>query len=213
MHWNAKPPIVGACAHCGTGTTWSSRRAADYRQRGYGYCSRVCSDAARAIKIGASSAISTKRNAAYYSKRMRENNPMRDPAVVAKMVAKKKGCTFLGRGGNGKPTVPQLRLSEALSLPIEVVVLTASVAGQFASLPHHYKVDIGDEALRLAIEVDGESHKLRKWKFLDRRKESVLYALGWTVLRFWNQDVMENLEECGQTVLSTTWRLKGRTPT
>jgi very-short-patch-repair endonuclease len=69
------------------------------------------------------------------------------------------------------------------------------VRGQVQSLPTWYKVDIADPTIKLAIEVDGQTHRLKKWKFLDRRKESVLRALGWSVLRFSNQQVMEDLEE------------------
>jgi leucyl-tRNA synthetase len=46
----------------------------------------------------------------------------------------------------------------------------------------------------LAIEIDGRTHKTKKWKFLDKRKTEVLNALGWSVLRFSNQRVDSDLE-------------------
>jgi Protein of unknown function (DUF559) len=128
------------------------------------------------------------------SERMKRNNPMSDPAVREKANQAKRGRTFLSRGGNGQPTVPQLRLAAKLGLPVEYPIPTKPVKGQFPSLPNCYKVDIADPAIKLAIEVDGRTHRLKKWKFLDRRKESVLRALGWSVLRFSNRQVMENLE-------------------
>lgn len=129
------------------------------------------------------------------SERMRRNNPMSDPVTKEKANQAKRGRTFLSRGGNGQPTKPQLLLANALSLPIEYPILTGPVKGQFPSLPNCYKVDIANPETRLAIEVDGQTHRLKKWKYLDRRKESVLRALGWSVLRFSNHQVMENLEE------------------
>jgi leucyl-tRNA synthetase len=54
-------------------------------------------------------------------------------------------------------------------------------------------VDIADIATRTAIEVGGRTHSTKKWKFLDRRKTEILNALGWSVLRFWNKEVMEDL--------------------
>lgn len=124
--------------------------------------------------------------------RMKANNPMNRPDAVAKMRSALTGRTFLARGGNGKPTKPQTLLAEALSLPMEFVIETAGVKDRFESLPHCYKVDLASPKHKLAIEVDGNSHKTKLWKFLDARKTAVLNALGWKVLRFWNQEVMDN---------------------
>jgi very-short-patch-repair endonuclease len=70
-------------------------------------------------------------------------------------------------------------------------------------LPSHYKIDVANEALKIAIEVDGVSHGMLTRQEQDRKKERFLRRCGWTVLRFSNQDVMERLGECVQTVLST----------
>jgi hypothetical protein len=162
-----------------------------------------CARLGKNAGIGRANSIATKRNAKLYSDRMKSDNPMKNPDIVAKMRAKLVGRTFLSRGGNGQPTVPQVRLAEALGWPMEVAIMTAPVKNLFPSLPSCYKVDLAHSELKIAVEVDGESHKLKKWRFLDRRKEEVLRALGWTVLRFWNADVMERLETCVQMVSST----------
>ena len=47
--------------------------------------------------------------------------------------------------------------------------------------------------MKIAVEVDGSSHRTKKWRFLDARKTEVLEALGWRVLRFTNEDVLTNL--------------------
>ena len=85
-------------------------------------------------------------------------------------------------------------LAEALGLPTEHSIETAPVRGQFESLPNCYKVDLASPEHRLAIEVDGKTHRLKKWQFLDARKTAVLNALGWSVLRFTNEAVMADLD-------------------
>jgi hypothetical protein len=135
---------------------------------------------------------------------MRQNNPMQDPAVREKVRKAVSGRTFLSRGGNGQLTEPQKLLARRLGLPMEYVILTAPVRGQFPSLPKHYKVDLADPARMLAIEVDGNSHNTRKWRFLDRRKTEILNALGWSVLRFSNQRVVQNTDEVVEQIQSFT---------
>ena len=131
----------------------------------------------------------------YASIRMRLNNPMKDPVVVEKMSRALRGRTFLARGGNGQPTKPQLLLVELMGLPMEYPILTAAVKGLLPSLPSCYKVDLADPCTKTAIEVDGSTHNTRKWKFLDHRKTQVLEALGWCVLRFSNQRVLNSTDE------------------
>jgi len=138
-----------------------------------------------------------------HSERMRANNPMNNPESVAKMAQSLNGRTFLAREGNGQRTKPQKRLCQALGLPeenMEWVILTAPVKGKFPSLPNHYKVDIAIPQIQLAIEADGASHKLKKWKFLDKRKTEILAALGWKVLQFTNEQVNQELDSLIQKV-------------
>jgi len=132
------------------------------------------------------------------SERMKRLNA--DPVFRAKADAasrSRKGQTWLGkRGGNGFLTEPQKALCAALGLPdtaMELTVLTAPVKEKFPSLPHHYKVDIGIADIKLAIEVDGNSHNTKRWRFLDARKTKILSALGWSVLRFKNAEVLADL--------------------
>ena len=79
--------------------------------------------------------------------------------------------------------------------------------------PPAYKVDIGSIPLKIAIEVDGFSHCSLARKELDKKKEKFLGGLGWTVLRFSNKEVLENLTKCVQMVLSTISKSKIRTRT
>jgi very-short-patch-repair endonuclease len=119
----------------------------------------------------------------------------------------RKGKSWIGlRGGNGFITEPQRLLAEATGWPMEHAVLTAPVKEKFPSLPNCYKVDLAFPALKIAVEVDGDSHKTKKWKFLDKRKTAVLNALGWSVLRFSNEQVLTELS-------SITLKLKAITTT
>ena len=152
----------------------------------------------------------------YSAERMRKYNPMSNPETVEKVKQAMKGRTFLSRGGNGTFTRQQQVLCQALELPetaMEFVIPTAQAKEHFQSLPPAYKVDLGIPAVKLAIEVDGRTHTSRKWKFLDRRKTAVLNFLGWTVLRFWNKEVDQDLNGCVQTTLFTISKLKETTTT
>jgi hypothetical protein len=122
---------------------------------------------------------------------MKKSNPMRNPATVEKMRRTLRGRTFLARGGNGKPTKQQIVLAKALGLleNMEHPIPTAPVREQFKSLPNCYKVSLAYPERKIAIEVDGKTHLLKRWKFLDRRKTAVLNALGWSVFRVTNEEV------------------------
>ena len=152
----------------------------------------------------------------FAAERMRRNNPMSDPRIREIATRKLKGRTFLSRGGNGSLTKQQVNLCQALGLSesaMEYVIPTAIAKNHFQSLPPSYKVDIGIPEAKLAIEVDGRTHTSKKWKYLDRRKTAVLNFLGWTVLRFWNKEVDQNLDGCVQTVMSTISKLRKTTTT
>jgi len=75
------------------------------------------------------------------------------------------------------------------------------------------QIDLGDPALMLAIEIDGGSHNALERRAQDAKKEAFLIGLGWTVLRFLNADVIQNLANCVLTVASTISKLKGATTT
>ena len=67
--------------------------------------------------------------------------------------------------------------------------------------------------VKVAVEVDGGSHCSLERKDQDRRKGEWLTGEGWTVLRFSNQEVMAGTAACARTVMSTTSKLRARTPT
>ena len=136
------------------------------------------------------------------SERMKKNNPMFNSASLEKMKKSLKGKTFLSRGGNGKLTKQQKKLYESLGQgwEMEFTILTKGYIGNQKSLPNHYNVDIANSKQMLIIEIDGKSHKLKKWKFIDKRKTEILTSLGWIVLRFWNEEIDNNIMKCVEKI-------------
>lgn len=186
---------TGFCERCGTATHSMEAR----------YC-RPC----REIRRSETMAETNRKHA---SARMKARNPMRTQAARERMrrTLKAIGHRPPFRGGNGRgETRPQALLSQALGWPTEVIVPTRMPRG--SGYPTHYKLDVANPDEMVAVEVDGGSHCSRERRAQDRRKDEFLRALGWTVLRFWNRDVMADLGGCVRTVTSTTSKSSARTP-
>lgn len=193
-----KPPIVAPCSICGTVFTLPQSKWAYWRKTGRAICSADCrkTSAARTKRgpLSAAERVSL-------SARMAANNPMNDPETRTRASAKLReiGHKPSVRGGNGHgPTRPQRLLAEALGWPMEVVIPTGQ--RRKGGLPSHYKVDVGNAGLKVAVEVDGASHGLLSRQAQDRRKTEWLTGAGWTVLRFTNREVLADVEACARKV-------------
>jgi very-short-patch-repair endonuclease len=174
--------------------------------------------AERARKIGLSKIQMHKDNpqlAERLRQRQLEHNCMKDAEVRRKVSVahKRSGWKPPIRGGNGTgPTPAEKVLLEAFwphaknNFPIK----TSQKSG--TGYPTCYKVDLGFPELKLAIEADGRSHSVWGRKALDAKKTNFLTALGWTVLRFTNQRILEDTQNVKEEVRSIILRLKG-TPT
>ena len=95
------------------------------------------------------------------------------------------------RGGNGTGlTKPQAMAAQALGHQwlTEVVICTLKSSKQ--GYPHHYKVDVANKELMIAIELDGPSHGALKRQMQDQKKDALLRNLGWKVLRLKNEEAM-----------------------
>jgi very-short-patch-repair endonuclease len=64
-----------------------------------------------------------------------------------------------------------------------------------------YVVDFSCEAARLIIELDGGQHAERTED--DAKRTQVLEAMGYLVLRFWNNDVLKNTDGVLESIVST----------
>jgi hypothetical protein len=205
--------VLLPCAECGATVECRGTVGLQWARNGRAYCSPACRDR---YTSRLSSERMARTNRKHASRRMRERNPMYNPVAREKMrtTLRAMGWQPSVRGGNGKgPTAPQLALACALGWPMEQIVPTRAGRTNPDRLPRHYKLDIANPTLRVAIEVDGGSHCGEERKAQDRKKDSFLRSIGWTVLRFSNREVTGDLAACVRTVLSTTSRLRTITTT
>jgi len=56
----------------------------------------------------------------------------------------------------------------------------------------HYIVDFANHSLRMIIEIDGGQHAEKAAS--DTRRTKFLESEGYRVLRFWNNDVLANID-------------------
>jgi very-short-patch-repair endonuclease len=65
----------------------------------------------------------------------------------------------------------------------------------------NFIVDFCCEESRLIIELDGGQHAVREAD--DAKRTEELEAMGYLVLRFWNNDVLTNIDGVVQSILET----------
>lgn len=138
-----------------------------------------------------------------------------DSMARQKTTWKANGNTIKDRRGNGTgPTLPEQVLWDLLgeqwcwNYPVK----TKQPVG--SGYPTNYKVDLALVDLKLAVEVDGMSHLSKVRQRQDRKKEDLLGSLGWTVLRFSNQEVLSSPDSVVEQIASrcTTLRSKVTPP-
>lgn len=188
------------CSVCGKVFNISKKSQIDgHRVSGRFYCSRNCSkEYCRKI----SSETMAKTNRKYASERMKKNNPMKNPKSREKMKTTLKtiGHKPIVRGGNGTGlTRSQLLLSTALGWDTEVVVKTDKKRG--SGYPQHYKIDIGNDVLKIGVECDGGSHCTIERQNQDKKKDELLQSKGWIIIRFKNHEIEKDINECVRKVM------------
>jgi very-short-patch-repair endonuclease len=63
-----------------------------------------------------------------------------------------------------------------------------------------YIIDFACVEARLAIEVDGATHRTVEEIAYDMRRTSRLEAEGWRVVRFWNREIFDNLQGVAESI-------------
>jgi len=140
----------------------------------------------------------------------RDHNPAACRQVQAKIRATKKRNGSLhmppkNRGGNGEGAMTELTLALLLNsstkikwqreLPIPLAPhLPKGQKRAYTTSrgwPTCYKVDIANRQRKIAIEIDGGSHRGVR-KIQDKKKDLALIQLGWKVLRVSKNDVINN---------------------
>jgi len=66
-----------------------------------------------------------------------------------------------------------------------------------------YIVDFACAAKKLIVEVDGSQHAESDGAHRDATRDRRLADLGWTVLRFWNDDVLRDIDGVCRHVVTT----------
>ena len=104
----------------------------------------------------------------------------------------------INRGGNGQINELQLLFLNDLNKiknewKLEFVVKTKK-GHRNGVYPNHYKIDIANLNLKIAIELDGHSHNSLKRKEQDKKKDDLLTNLGWKVIRIKNNDLIKNYD-------------------
>lgn len=145
------------------------------------------------------------RRADVIRQRMTESNPSRLEIVRLKNRklhrARDRAAYDHLQGGNGRPTtVPEKLLHERLGANWiwQHVLPTRMPRGE--GYPGHYKIDLADAALRIAVEVDGESHRGEAARQRDEKKDAFLRSLGWLVLRMRNKAVIQDPDGCAAKI-------------
>ena len=200
--------VQAPCKVCGnliTTVPWMKKRGV------------VCSDQCRKTIMDAvhkkTGEFLSNWNKQFGSARMKEKNPMHSIEVVERMKTRKRVNGTLNvwkgeRGGNGKITTQQEKLAIALGWDVEVSIPTITLPYRVEEkLAKSYKVDIGNQVLKIAVEVDGAGHNTKRIQILDKKKEKALRDLGWLVLRFTNQEIDSNLAKCLIIISRTISRL------
>jgi very-short-patch-repair endonuclease len=78
-----------------------------------------------------------------------------------------------------------------------------------------YRVDLGFEEERVAVEMDGERwHSTPQQRERDRRRDAALAAIGWVVLRLSHDRLHRDVGGCRSDVLAAlaarrAWRRNG----
>ena len=71
-----------------------------------------------------------------------------------------------------------------------------STKGYIGNYPKNYKIDIALPKYKIAIEVDGNSHRAIKRQIEDMKKTKLLENKGWKVIRFGNNEINQNINKC-----------------
>lgn len=124
-------------------------------------------------------------------------NAKNSDSAYRRLIPKRK-WSGIPRGGNGRINDLQLHFYnqlESTHWEVEGIVHLNSNIREKYNTPTHYKVDILNKHLKIAIEIDGESHLSKKRKDQDKRKTLCLEELGYKVIRITNQNLLHRFDE------------------
>jgi hypothetical protein len=128
-----------------------------------------------------------------------DRNPFRSQDVRQKSIDANRASGYAHlTGGNGHGLTPaEKMLSDATGWKPFVIGTGPRCDG----IPTHYKLDLANPEARISVEVDGKSHLTKKVAAYDAKKTAWLAERGWIVLRFTNEQVIENVAACADRIL------------
>lgn len=100
------------------------------------------------------------------------------------------------RGGNGQLTVPQIQLLEKLGAEWQAELTVPTGPLRPPGTPKNFKIDIAHREKKIAIELDGQSHRTTGIRKADRQKVAFLLRNGWCVLRLSNAKALWLCSTC-----------------
>jgi very-short-patch-repair endonuclease len=75
-----------------------------------------------------------------------------------------------------------------------------------------YIVDFACPTRKLIVELDGSQHAEAETSASDDARTARLEALGWTILRFWNDDVIRDIDNVCQHIVITAGQAGAEMP-
>lgn len=125
---------------------------------------------------------------------IKNNNPL----IIKKICGTREKFNKI-KGGNGRINVLQTQFLHDINdissyrWESELAIKTDNEA-RLTGSPNHYKIDIACLERKIAIEIDGQSHKNLIIKEKDNRKDLFLKRNGWIVKRINNSDLIKNYD-------------------
>jgi very-short-patch-repair endonuclease len=133
--------------------------------------------------------------------------PVKLPENRRKLVEGQRALGFPNLNYRGGPTAPQKILFDAL--PGAAMEFRFLGSGRESGKVSRLSIDVAIPSLKLAIEVDGLSHVRQLDKARDSRKEQALKERGWTLLRFRNGEVLNDLSSVLSKIQDRIAMLRG----
>lgn len=148
-----------------------------------------------------------------HRQRMIDNNPMKNKDAKEKMTNTLRKLSKDGKlknnfkYGNGKMSESESLLYKDLSnlgFEYNKGIYTKEFKEKHPEMliPFVYKVDFINKDLKIAIEIDGKSHNYFKVKEADRKKQLVYEYFGYRVLRFSNEEVINEKDKVMKEVIT-----------
>lgn len=135
------------------------------------------------------------------SERMKNNNPMKNDVAREKMIStlKQNQRNCFNNCGNGHVSYVEslliddmIKLGFVYNLPINTRVARERFPEK--RYAYNYKPDFVHVELKLCVEIDGTNHTNSKEIERDKKKEDCLRFLGYSTIRFTNEQVINEYE-------------------